>query len=212
MTVQRFVRPASTHGVVSTPSPHWMRDIRASEVGGVVWDREPLASFQTWIDGLSPARLPKARVILRPAAIRDAVTAACDNAGTPEGPERRRLIDDFGALADIFSDVMDARWLRLRLDVVTGNACRRFHVDRITARLVCTYRGTGTQYGTSETGDDEPQTIHTVPTGSPLVMLGTLWHVRPDQGLRHRSPPIEGGGETRLLLVLDPVDDPHEEV
>ncbi|ETX13710.1 hypothetical protein OCH239_07010 [Roseivivax halodurans JCM 10272] len=211
MTVQRFIRPASTHGVVSTPSPHGMRDIRTSEVGGVIWDREPLASFQTWIGGLRPSRLPKARVILRPAAIRDAVTAACDNAGTPDGPERRRLIDDVAALAHIFSDVMDARWMRLRVDVVTGNACRRFHVDRITARLVCTYRGTGTQYGVSETGDEDPQTIHTVATGSPLVMRGTLWPTRPDQGLRHRSPPIEGTGETRLVLVLDPVADPADE-
>ena len=31
---------------------------------------------------------------------------------------------------------------------------------------------------------------------------------RPNAGLRHRSPPIEGTGETRLVLVLDPIVDP----
>ena len=211
MTVHKFIAPARNHGVVTTASLQGVREVRDAGVGGVIWERKPLDSFQTWIDGLKPARLPWARVILRPAAVQNAVTAACDNARLPDGPERRRLINDISALADMFSDVMDARWLRLRLDVVDGNACRRFHVDRITARLICTYRGTGTQYGVTTDANEDPQTIHTVPTGSPFVMRGTLWPVTPDLGLLHRSPPIEGTGETRLVLVLDPIDDPADE-
>jgi hypothetical protein len=119
-------------------------------------------------------------------------------------------VDDIAALAEIFAGLMRARWLRLRLDVVTTNACRRFHIDAVTARLVCTYRGTGTQYGISTDGA-EPRRIFTVPTGSPIVLRGTLWPEHPRSGLLHRSPPIEGTGETRALLVLDPVDDPGEE-
>ncbi|ESQ13777.1 MAG: hypothetical protein N838_33150 [Thiohalocapsa sp. PB-PSB1] len=34
----------------------------------------------------------------------------------------------------------------------------------------------------------------------------------PRSGLLHRSPPIEGSGETRLLLVLDPMDGPEETI
>ena len=34
----------------------------------------------------------------------------------------------------------------------------------------------------------------------------------PITGLLHRSPPIEGTGETRLVLVLDPIDDLDEEL
>jgi len=158
---------------------------------------------------LAIAQLPRARVILRPDAARAFVQEACDSAGTPPGPERERLIDDIAALADIFAGVTGAPWLRLRLDVVTGNACRRFHIDRVTARLVCTYRGTGTQYGFSD--GDEPADIHTVPTSAPFVMRGTLWPPRPDPGLLHRSPPIEGTGETRLMLALDPIHDPEED-
>jgi hypothetical protein len=119
-------------------------------------------------------------------------------------------VDDIAALAEIFAGLMRARWLRLRLDVVTTNACRRFHIDAVTARLVCTLRGTGTQYGISTDGA-EPRRVFTVPTGSPIVLRGTLWPEGPRSGLLHRSPPIEGTGETRALLVLDPVDDPGEE-
>ncbi len=105
---------------------------------------------------------------------------------------------------------MHAPCLRLRLDVVTTNACRKFHIDAITARLVCTYRGTGTQYGISTDGA-EPRRVFTVPTGAPILLRGTLWRDRTASGLLHRSPPIEGTGETRLVLVLDPVTDPEEE-
>ena len=61
---------------------------------------------------------------------------------------------------------MQAAYVRLRLQAVTTNACRKFHLDAITGRLVCTYRGPGTQYGTSTAGED-PEHIRTVPTGAP---------------------------------------------
>ena len=86
---------------------------------------------------------------------------------------------------------------------------RKFHMDAVVARLVCTYRGSGTQYGTSVAGGD-PEVIARVATGSPIVMRGSLWPETPKSGLLHRSPPIEGSGETRLLFVLDPVSDPEQ--
>lgn len=177
----------------------------------VVWHRHPLKTFQNWIDTLPPENLPSARIILRPDGVRDAVTHLCDKAGTPDCANRTRLIDDIAALADIFASTMRARWLRLRLDLVTTNACRKFHVDAVQARLVCTYRGTGTQYGTGKNGSD-PDRVFTVPPSSPIVLRGTRWPEHPASGLLHRSPPIEGTGKTRLLLVLDPVDEPEDEI
>lgn len=40
-------------------------------------------------------------------------------------------------------------------------------------------------------------------------MRGKLWPPGPDPQLLHRSPPIEGTGETRLMLALDPVSGPE---
>ena len=116
------------------------------------------------------------------------------------------LIDDIAALASIFANLMDAQYLRLRLDVISTNACRKFHEDAVTARLICTYRGTGTQYGVTS-GISDPQSIHTVPTCAPIILRGNLWPALSNTNLRHRSPPIEETGETRLVLVLDPVAD-----
>ena len=207
--VRHVLRDAAT-GVGVADTPEGLSAINRPGYAAAIWRRQPLPSFQGWVDRLDPARLPRARLILRPAAVRDAVTALCDDAGTPEGTERTKLVDDVAALADIFSGLMRASFLRLRLDVVTTNACRKFHIDAVTARLICTYRGTGTQYGLSTDGAG-PRRVFTVPTGAPILLRGTLWPENPRAGLLHRSPPIDGTGETRLVLVLDPIYDLEDE-
>ena len=184
--------------------------INQPSCAAAIWRRQPLPSFQEWIDALVPEQLPRVRTVVRPSAVRDAVSHCCDIANTPDGYERSLLVDDVAALAHGFAEIASAPYLRLRLDVVTTNACRKFHIDAVTSRLICTYRGTGTQYGVSPDGAD-PTRVFTTPTGAPIVLRGTLWPEDPPSGLLHRSPPIAGTGETRLLLVFDPVDEMIDE-
>lgn len=173
--------------------------------------RQPDRNVLAWLKTLDSDRLPKARVILPPDRISEALEQICDISGTPNCEERRRLIEDVTELAKAFADLMKAAHLRLRLDVVTTNSCKKFHIDRITARLLCTYRGTGTQYGFSIDGTEPGQTL-TVPTGSPIVLRGSLWPETPKSGILHRSPPIEGTGEYRSILVLDPIFELEKEL
>ncbi|WP_068118362.1 DUF1826 domain-containing protein [Tropicimonas marinistellae] len=210
MSVVDELHRDAVSGVSVTEVPEGLSAIASSNCPAVIWRRDATREFQAWIDALPPEQLPKARAILRPEAVRDAMTHVCEASGTPDFPERRRLIDDIAALADVFASVMGAPWLRLRLDAMTTNACRKFHVDAVTARLVCTYRGTGTQYGMSA-GMGDPDRVFTVPTSAPIVLRGTLWPTGEDTGFLHRSPPIEGTGETRLVLVLDPIFHPEED-
>ncbi len=198
-------------GVGITQTPDGLRMLKDPDCAAAVWQRTPLPEFQNWIDDLDPDLLPSTRVFLRPNTVQAAVTDICDIQGLQKSVHRQRLIEDIAALAQIFSSIITAPYIRLRLDRVTTNACRRFHIDAITARLVCTYRGTGTQLGTSQQ-DTDPTQIFTVPTGSPVLLRGTRWPEQPSAGLLHRSPPIEGSGETRLVLVIDPIFDPNEEV
>ena len=212
-------RPNLTHGAVRdaaigvgvADTPEGLSAIQNPGCAAAIWRRQPLPGFQSWIDALEPETLPEARVILRPEAVRDAAFQICEASGMTDCRERERLVDDTAALADIFAELMRAPYLRLRFDVITTNACRKFHIDAVTARLICTYRGTGTQYGIS-TDVDEPRRVFTVPTGAPILLRGTRWPEHPKSGLLHRSPPIAGTGETRLVLVLDPVIDPDKEV
>ena len=201
---------ASDLGVRIADDPASLTVLKNPDCPGVVWRRQVPSDVKSWIAGLNPDKLPKGRIILRPNAVQGAVQHLCDIAGTPHGSARDWLEADIHHLADIFSDLMSVGYIRLRLDVVTTNACRKFHLDALTARLICTYRGDGTQYGLSADGTD-PSRVFQVATGAPILLRGSLWPEEPPSGLLHRSPPIEGTGKTRLVLVLDPIFDPEEE-
>ena len=180
-------------------------EIKAPDCPAVIWQRALDPAVQNWLDQLSTVHLPKARVIIRPDDIRQTVEEICDASGTPDCPQRQRWIEDVVGLTGTFVALTSAPYLRLRLDVVTTNACKKFHIDYLTARMICTYRGRGTQYGYAHEGA-APEEIFHVPTGAPLLMRGRHWPNTPTSTLKHRSPPIEGTGETRLVLVFDPVD------
>ena len=179
-------------------------------VPAAIWRRTPLSKFQTWIDSFPDKQLPAARIALPLDAIQGALMEVMQISGMPACGQREILIDDITALANVFAEINQTKFLRLRLEAITGNACSKFHVDAVTTRLVCTYRGPGTQYCFSADGTDLSNILD-VPTSSPIVMRGTLWPNKERSGFFHRSPPIEGSGKTRLLLVLDPISDPKIE-
>lgn len=211
MTFARATITDAAVGVAVAEKPEDLNVIRKPGCAAAIWPRQSQPGFQAWLDCLAPENLPNGRIVLRPEAVPDAVTRLCDIAQTPPCAERAQLIDDVAALAEMFADVMQPPFLRLRLQAVQTNACRKFHIDALTARLICTYRGTGTQYGISTDGND-PKRVFCVPTGSPIMLRGTHWPEHPLSGLLHRSPPIEGTDETRLVLVLDPVSDPEDTI
>ncbi|MBK5927688.1 DUF1826 domain-containing protein [Rhodobaculum claviforme] len=200
------IAPQATAAVAVVDTSRALSAIHRPDCAAAIWRRAVDPALSDWLAGLAPAQLPAAREILRPQDLRAALPAICDRAGTPDGPGRARLIADIALLADVFAGLMRAPWLRLRLDVVTTDACRKFHVDAVMARLICTYRGTGTQYGIAS-GGAAPAFVQTAPAGAAVILRGSHWPEQPPSGLRHRSPPIAGTGETRLLLVLDPVLD-----
>lgn len=193
------------------PLESFMRVGDLDQAEALIWQRPVPERFDLWVNALSPEALPTARVILAPADVRAFMAIAFEEAGTPETAEREWLADEIACLADALARATGAPNLRLRLEAVRGNACRKFHVDALTARLICTYRGPGTQYGVVD-GADEPEQIFEVPAGAPIVLRGLLDPRMTGSRLRHRSPPIEGSGIVRFVMVLDPLwdlDDPH---
>ena len=202
---QKFTKEASLRTCVSS-EPEGLSLINKLDCAAAIWRRTPLKSFQDWINAQIPENLPSARMILPPQSVPDALCNIMDVSGLQNDLNRKLLIEDMSALAHIFADIMQTPYLRLRLKVVSKNACPTFHVNNFKARLICTYRGTGTQYGKSENGSD-PKIISNLSTGSVMIIRGTHWPKRPNFGLLHRSPPIQNSGKTRLVLVLDPSEE-----
>lgn len=206
MTVKPVIETVFAPGIRVVEQLVTMSQVSLDDWAVAICNRCIPPEITHWVDTLPVNLLPRARLILKPQNVKDALQDVFDVSGTPTHPERVFLIEDISDLAQQFSCLMGVRQLRPRLDVVESNACRRFHVDAVWARLICTYRGTGTQFGISE-NSEAPDPIYTVPTGAPIVLRGSLGRRAEARTWLHRSPPIEGTGETRLVLVLDPVFD-----
>ncbi|WP_447725805.1 DUF1826 domain-containing protein [Sphingomonas koreensis] len=128
---------------------------------------------------------------------------AMDEAGYPALP---RLRDDIALLARRHAEVIDEAEVSIRLEVVETDACRRFHTDYVTARTITTYLGQGTQWiesrHTEAAGLPDGPPIRQLHAGSVAMFKGRIWQEAP--AILHRSPPIAGSGEQRLVLVVDP--------
>lgn len=209
MSLDFDVVSETTEGVSIVDGPEALDVVLQPDHCAAIWRRQTPLETQFWLDDLEPSVLPKGRVVLPVDAVPDAVNQLFDMSGVPQCENRDWLMQDITTLAQVYATLMDTKTVRLRLDVITTNACRKFHIDAVTSRLVCTYRGTGTQYGVSRGGDD-PHRVFTVATGAPILLRGTLWPPNLPFDILHRSPPIEGTGETRLVLVLDPVMDAED--
>lgn len=182
--------------------PSVLNDIWAPECGAAIYRRQPNNSLQAWLKALPKEKLPTARLSLNVSDIKSALMSLCAHHGIADEPNSMILIEDIDALARQFASVMKTEKLNLRLDVVTNNACPRFHRDNVLSRLLCTYLGQGTEYGIC-TSHPEPNVIHQLPTGTAAIFKGRQWSSNCPLAVYHRSPQIAGTGETRLLLVLD---------
>ena len=127
----------------------------------------------------------------------------------PDCVERQFLLNDICLLAQEFNELFASDYLRLRFDVVTTNKCPKFHIDHVAARLLCTYRGAGTEYSFLD-HQKKPAEIFPTPNCAAIVLRGTKWPTDCANNLVHRSPEINDENETRLLFVIDPVDDSDE--
>lgn len=117
------------------------------------------------------------------------------------------FVDDTAALAELVGDVLSARYLRLRLQVFPEDEEREDLSEGVTAKLVCTYRGTGLRYGISSGSSTLEQTF-IVPTGAPILLRGQLWPESPPSGFSCRSVSYDEAQEARLTLTLAPEPDP----
>ncbi|MES0882515.1 DUF1826 domain-containing protein [Roseibium sp. SCP14] len=191
--------------VLLAAEPDILEDIGLQGVAAAIWQRRPKSSFQTWLDSLPARELPTMRVVTPPEHVQTLVTGACEQAKMPDCEERNMLIEDIAALALMVGNVLASSSLRIRLDLAAETMCPKFHLDAVPARLLCTYRGTGTEY-CLEGQTSDSRRIRKVRTGSAALFRGANWPSKERTALLHRSPAVRDNDVTRLLLVIDPVD------
>ena len=186
-------------------------DIARPGVELAAWQRSPDPAWVEWLAAMPAHDLPTCRLEAMPDDAARALNAHFDAGGTPSGAPRNAFVADIAGLVARFAALAATRSVRLRLDVVTGDACRRWHRDCVPLRMICTYRGPGTLWVPPALGaaalakpdDDAPQAL-AFQASDVVLFKGCGW---PGQwhgtGIVHRSPRIAGTGITRLVLVLD---------
>lgn len=127
-----------------------------------------------------------------------ALDALCEH--LPEGAPAEFLTDIF-RLSTLFGVLTRSETVRLRLEGITGDACRKFHTDAVGFRMLVTYAGPGTQW---VMGDPEAALCpEQVPRCAVALFRGRR---RPGGYALHRSPPLSHLPEAlrwRLVLCID---------
>lgn len=107
---------------------------------------------------------------------------------------------DISQLARRFAGLMNDETVRLRLEGVTTDACRKIHTDYTDLRLITTYYGPATQVLHPNAADQSE--LWSMEPGDIGLFKGRLF--APDHApCRHRSPPLADTGKARLVLVID---------
>jgi hypothetical protein len=140
------------------------------------------------------------------AACEDTPDAAVDGLlATLAHPLPLELAADIAQLARVFATISGKPSLRIRLDGVTHDSCRRFHRDATGLRLLCTYRGAGTQWTMC---GPECRAPHEAPACSVALLKGSRHDPPAPDGCLHRSPPVSRLPENRRARLLLCIDEP----
>jgi hypothetical protein len=171
----------------------------------VIWCRPVSGDVAALVDKLPFGELPHLRFeAIAADRVGDALAAALG----PRASKLAPLLADVADLARLYARVTGSSPIRLRLEAIRDDACRRFHADQVRARLLCTYRGPATEWLAARdvrlaadgfVAEPEPARIRRLDRFEVGLFAGAL-SPRP---CVHRSPPLSGTGLDRLLLVVD---------
>lgn len=180
--------------------PQTLNTIQETDVSIAIWQRSALSNML----GLKLDNIIDARFTADISELADTLDDAMNEAGYERNSARDILHMDVLMLANRFVNIMKTNKVEIRLKHVSTDSCRKFHSDYVTARLITTYLGQGTQWLDSDDAEnrDDPKNIQHMLAGEVGLFKGNAWSK--DNPAIHRSPPIEITGEERLMLVINP--------
>ncbi|MCI4591086.1 DUF1826 domain-containing protein [Sphingobium sp. BYY-5] len=194
---------------VHVSCPTALRQIHNRDTALTVWRRSLSDDVDAELAGLVLGEVDDILFASETGALETALPGAMEQAGYPGLPA---LTADIAMLARQHAAVTGDAKIRIRLEVVETDACRKFHSDYVTLRTITTYLGEGTQWIEVKARDmaglsGEPE-IRQLGVGDVGMFKGRLWQEAPT--ILHRSPPIGDTDAQRLVLVIDPAPDEDE--
>lgn len=203
-------------GIETCDAVEGLAAINKPDTDLVIWARALPLCLTAWLERLDAARLPDLRVLVHSGDFQAAVEPHLDDCGMPPGDMRDLLIGDVTALVSAYSRITRSDLVDVRLERVNNDACWKFHRDSVQARLLTTYRGPGTEWVRPNQADQALQEqkrfkgpLEHLRMHDVAIFKGS--HAGEGKGIVHRSPPVSGTGDTRLLLCLNRPSDASPE-
>jgi len=189
-----------------------LTEIFDPEIQLVLWQRAPVTSIESYLDTLGSAVGPALRTTFE-------TGQTPTLAGWPAGAGRDALATDIAMLAELYGDLLGCPQIGLRLEILNQAMCPRFHVDRVGIRLLCTYRGPGTQwlddskvdrqlFWLGEPDKQPPSGDAMAESAAPhtvALLKGSLWQGNSHRGIIHRSPAVPDGQGPRVVVAMDAI-------
>ena len=195
--------------------PTVLSDIYQTDINIAIWQRKlPTvlqSSVKTFLE-LNPTFQTK--MILTP---QDALSLVSESFNK----NMAEVSEDIAELVNMFCYLFELKQVAMRLKVLDGAMCPKFHVDRVPCRLVTTYQSIASEWlphevidytklgwGSNGLPDSESglyqseNNIQKLSCGDVALLKGTLWEGNENAGLVHRSPVVPAN-EKRLVLTLD---------
>ena len=125
------------------------------------------------------------------------------------------FVADIVRLYSRFLSKITTNIVELQIKIIDSDLCRYFHIDSYRQRLLCTYKGPGTEWLDPSNVDQESlkngayhqiakdvNKIHKAKPFEVLLIKGTRYEGS-EKVIVHRSPPIKKSKKTRVLLKID---------
>ena len=161
-----------------------------------------------WLDRIDASQLPHLRILVYPQDFRPAIEPMLDDCGMPCGDMRDLIVADIETLISVYAKIARTDLVDVRLESIDHDACWKFHRDSVEMRLLTTYRGPATEWVCPNNADtalqqqkDYDGPIETLRLHDIALFKGN--RAGTEDGIVHRSPPIAGTMQTRLLLCLN---------
>lgn len=190
--------------------PECLPEIFRDDVNLVIWDRRPDPAWHPFVETFTQQAGELERFISL-GSTDTAIDVLPQWARAIEGVDD--WLKDVDGLVEMYRCLFEPEAIGLRLHVLKGTMCPRFHVDRVPVRLLCTYQGTGTEWlpesavtrpgreGPLPEQQVAPVRVRQLSAGSVSLLKGESWIGNEGKGVVHRSPPP--GEVPRLVVGLD---------
>ncbi|MCE5359539.1 DUF1826 domain-containing protein [Candidatus Igneacidithiobacillus taiwanensis] len=184
----------------------------------VVWQRPLNAELRSYWQRAAEAGNVGRRIVARDGALPEDLLP--DLPGVETAWSELRFVDW------LFRDLCEVRTLGVRIECSQDRVCPRFHVDHVALRLLCTWKGPGSEWvddaqvdrrflGAGSRGLPDEQSgllrpgakIWQIPEQAIALCKGDAWAGNERRGVVHRSPAVAPADGARVLLALDLLED-----